>query len=141
MCVLCFHRLLYFAYGSNLNLTQMKRRCPDSVPIANVKLKGYRLVFNRVADIVESSYDIVHGAIYEVSGRDIKNLDIYEDFPRLYTKIKVDVEDDAGDMHKAFVYVMVVKGKEEPAESYFNVIKQGFKDWDLSIQSLINARN
>jgi gamma-glutamylcyclotransferase (GGCT)/AIG2-like uncharacterized protein YtfP len=133
--------MLYFAYGSNLNLTQMKKRCLDSVPVAKVQLKGYKLVFNRVADIIESTNDVVYGAIYEVSDKDIKNLDNYEGFPRLYTKIKVEVEDDAGDMYKAFVYIMVVKGRGEAAESYYNIIKQGFKDWDLPIQSLINARD
>lgn len=133
--------MLYFAYGSNLNLTQMKKRCPNSVPIAKVLLKGYKLVFNRVADIIESPKDVVYGAIYEVSDRDIKNLDVYEGFPRLYTEIEVQVEDDAGDMYKAFVYVMVLKGRGAPAESYYNIIKQGFKEWDLPMQSLIKARN
>ena len=41
--------MLYFAYGSNLNLGQMQNRCPDSVPVARVILKGYQLCFNRVA--------------------------------------------------------------------------------------------
>lgn len=133
--------MLYFAYGSNLNMAQMEKRCPDSVPITKVKLKGYKLVFNRVADIVESEKDLVYGAIYDVSYRDIKKLDAYEAYPRLYDRIYVEVEDDDGGIHKAFVYVMVVKGRGEPAENYYNTIKQGFKDWNLPMQSLINARN
>ena len=35
--------MLYFAYGSNLNLFQMKRRCKDSVFLKKYELKGYRL--------------------------------------------------------------------------------------------------
>ena len=133
--------MLYFCYGSNLCKIQLKKRCPDSVPVCKVKLKGYKLVFNRVADIVESEEDIVYGAIYEVSYRDIKNLDRYEGYPRLYTKVNVTAHDDFGEIYEAFVYVMVAKGKGEPDENYYNIIKQGFIDWELPIQSLIKARN
>ncbi len=54
--------MLYFAYGSNLNLGQIQNRCPDSVPVARVILKGYQLCFNRVADIVKKEGGVVHGA-------------------------------------------------------------------------------
>ena len=46
--------MLYFAYGSNLNHFQMKRRCKDSVFIKKYELKGYKLNFRskyRAADI------------------------------------------------------------------------------------------
>lgn len=132
--------MLYFAYGSNLNMIQMKGRCSDSHPVAKVKLKDYKLVFNRVADIVESKGDIVYGAIYEVSSMDIKCLDRYEGYPRLYTKINVTVEDEFGETYDAFVYVMNSKGRGEPQENYYNIIKQGFIDWNLPVQSLVDAR-
>lgn len=132
--------MLYFTYGSNLNMLQMKKRCPDSVPIAKVKLKGCELVFNRVADIIKSPKGVVHGAVYEVSHIDIKNLDIYEGYPKLYKKINVEVEDDKGKTYEAFVYVMVRKGVEEPSGAYYKTIKQGFKDWELPTDTLIKAR-
>ena len=37
----------YFAYGSNLDLPQMKRRCPSSKLISKGSLSDYRLTFNR----------------------------------------------------------------------------------------------
>lgn len=132
--------MLYFAYGSNLNMVQMKKRCLDSIPISKVKLKGYRLVFNRVADIIESAGDIVEGAVYEVSVRDLKNLDIYEGYPRLYERINIEAIDDAGNVFKAFVYVMVNKGIGEPSEIYYNTIAQGFKDWGISKETLMKAK-
>ena len=49
--------MLYFAYGSNLNLFQMKRRCKDSVFLKKFELKGYKLNFRskyRAADIEKS---------------------------------------------------------------------------------------
>ena len=33
--------ILYFAYGSNLNHFQMKRRCKDSIYLKNINLKDY----------------------------------------------------------------------------------------------------
>ena len=46
--------MLYFAYGSNLNHFQMKRRCKDSKYLKKINLKGYTLNFRskyRAADI------------------------------------------------------------------------------------------
>ena len=46
--------MLYFAYGSNLNHFQMKRRCKDSKFLKKINLKGFRLTFRskyRAADI------------------------------------------------------------------------------------------
>ncbi|MBP2033465.1 gamma-glutamylcyclotransferase (GGCT)/AIG2-like uncharacterized protein YtfP [Clostridium algifaecis] len=91
----------------------MAKRCPDCVPVVKVKLKGYKLVFNRVADIVEADAEVVYGAVYEVSPRDVKKLDIYEGYPRLYTKIFVRVKDDNGKVYEAFVYVMVNRVSSE----------------------------
>ena len=46
--------MLYFAYGSNLNHFQMKRRCKDSIFIKKINLKNFTLTFRskyRAADI------------------------------------------------------------------------------------------
>lgn len=132
--------MLYFAYGSNLNTVQMKGRCSDSHPVTKVKLKDYKLVFNRVADIIESKDDLVYGAVYEVSDDDVKKLDRYEGYPRLYTKINVTVEDEFGEVYDVFAYVMTLKRRGKPQENYYNIIKQGFIDWNLPVQSLVDAR-
>lgn len=133
-------KMFYFAYGSNLNKYQMKKRCPDSEAIEKVVLKDYKLVFNRVADIIGSQGNQVQGALYKVSSRDIKNLDAYEGYPYLYTKKDVVVKDTLGNEHQAFVYVMVVKGKGEPNSHYYETIVEGFKDWKLDIDLLKKAR-
>ena len=41
----CSGTLLYFAYGSNMNLNQMAFRCPDAEVVDTVRLEGYRLAF------------------------------------------------------------------------------------------------
>ena len=45
--------MLYGAYGANLNKQSMEIRCPHAKPMISFHLKGYRLVFNSVADIVK----------------------------------------------------------------------------------------
>ena len=82
--------MLYFAYGSNLNHFQMKRRCKDSVFLKKYELKGFRLNFRskyRAADIEKKNNSIVPGALFEISKSDEKKLDVYEDYPFLYKKM------------------------------------------------------
>jgi hypothetical protein len=81
--------MLYFAYGSNLNLFQMKRRCKDSIFLKKINLKDFRLTFRskyRAADIELKKNSIVPGGLFDISKSDEKKLDVYEDFPILYKK-------------------------------------------------------
>ena len=130
--------MLYFAYGSNLNLFQMKRRCKDSVFIKKYKLKGYRLNFRskyRAADIEKKKNSIVPGALFEISKSDEKKLDVYEDFPTLYTKIYFKYYNK-----KVMTYIMLKKTEfRYPTEKYLNVIKQGYKDCNLDKSYLTKA--
>ena len=133
--------MLYFAYGSNLNMKAMKKMCRDSKPITKAKLKNFKLTFNVYADIVESLGDEVFGALYEVSERDLIPLDEYEDYPELYKKEEVILEDEEGQTYKAFVYTMVEKSLKEPFEDYYEVIEQGYKDWNIETKALQIARS
>ena len=54
--------MLYFAYGSNLNHFQMKRRCKDSLFLKKINLKNFRLTFRskyRAADIEPKKNKII----------------------------------------------------------------------------------
>ena len=130
--------MLYFAYGSNLNHFQMKRRCKDSKFIKKINLKGYTLNFRskyRAADIEKKNNSIVPGGLYEISKSDEKKLDIYEDFPNLYKKHYFIYKDK-----QVMTYVMVNKTKFRfPSEKYLNIIKQGYKDCGLEMKYLIKA--
>ena len=78
--------MLYFAYGSNLNHFQMKRRCKDSIFLKKINLKDFRLTFRskyRAADIEPKKNFKVPGGLFEISKSDEKKLDVYEDFPVL----------------------------------------------------------
>ena len=130
--------MLYFAYGSNLNLFQMKRRCKDSVFLKKYELKGYKLNFRskyRAADIEKSKNSIVRGALFEISKSDEKKLDVYEDFPILYKKLYFTYYNKT-----VMTYIMVNKTEfRYPTERYLNVIKRGYKDCKLDKSYLIKA--
>ena len=132
--------MLYFAYGSNLNHFQMKRRCKDSIFLKKYVLKGYKLNFRskyRAADIEKKKNSIVQGALYEISKSDEKKLDVYEDFPVLYKKMYFNYYNK-----KVMTYIMSNKTVfRYPTEKYLNTIKQGYKDCKLDKKNLIKALN
>ena len=130
--------MLYFAYGSNLNHFQMRRRCKDSIFLKKYELKDYRLNFRskyRAADIEKKKNSKVVGALFEISKSDEKKLDVYEDFPILYKKIYFKYRSK-----KVMTYSIVKKTNfRYPTEKYLNVIKQGYKDYKLDKTYLIKA--
>jgi gamma-glutamylcyclotransferase (GGCT)/AIG2-like uncharacterized protein YtfP len=127
--------MLYFAYGSNLNHFQMKRRCKDSVFLKKINLSNFRLTFRskyRAADIEPKKNSIVPGALFEISKSDEKKLNIYEDFPVLYKKYYFTYYGK-----KVMTYTMNKKTPfRYPTERYLNVIKKGYKDCNLKIKYL-----
>ncbi|MBD1141169.1 gamma-glutamylcyclotransferase, partial [Pelagibacterales bacterium SAG-MED39] len=112
--------MLYFAYGSNLNHFQMKRRCKDSIFLKKINLKDFKLTFrskHRAADIEPQKNSIVPGGLFDISKSDEKKLDLYEDFPKLYKKYYFFLHDN-----KIMTYTMVKKTKfMYPTERYLNV--------------------
>jgi gamma-glutamylcyclotransferase (GGCT)/AIG2-like uncharacterized protein YtfP len=134
----------YFAYGSNLNLSQFQRRCPDARPIARMKLPDYRLVFRGVADVVPASGRIVQGALYRITKRCEAALDRYEGFPHLYRKetfiIEIGHGPDAKVVNVMF-YVMNDHYISPPSPYYLQTIEDGYHDWKIPNASLKRAVN
>ena len=130
--------MLYFAYGSNLNHFQMKRRCKDSKFLKKIKLKDFRLTFRskyRAADIEPKKNSIVPGGLFDISKIDEKQLDVYEDYPFLYKKYYFNYYNK-----KVMTYIMTKKTKfRYPTERYLNVIKRGYKDCKLEKKYLLKA--
>lgn len=131
--------MLYFAYGSNLNLAQLKRHATRAKPIGAARLDGYALVFRKFLDIAPEKSGVVWGAVYEITPACERALDAYEDFPRLYRKITVRV-DVAGELREAMVYVSNEKGLAPPSVAYFNLVARGYREWKLDPAPLTKAR-
>lgn len=128
-------RQLYFAYGSNLHVEQMTRRCPSAEPIGAATLAGYRLRFRGVADIEQSHHPRarVHGALWSITPRDLAALDRYEGYPHLYIRHYVEVDTAAGPA-QALVYRMTTPYRQEqglPSPGYLQTCLDGFAAWGL----------
>jgi gamma-glutamylcyclotransferase (GGCT)/AIG2-like uncharacterized protein YtfP len=130
--------MLYFAYGSNLNHFQMKRRCKDSLFLKKINLSNFKLTFRskyRAADIEPKKNSIVPGALFEISKSDEKKLDIYEDYPVLYKKYYFTYYGKT-----IMTYIMTKKTLFTfPTERYLNLIKRGYKDCKIEMRHLNKA--
>ena len=146
----------YLAYGSNLNVDQMKYRCPDAKPAAVTKIPNYRLLFRRGFLTIEpqqgSSVPVV---VWKISDRDEKNLDRYEGYPKFYRKEifpillngykdmdayragKRSVQEKVGE---AMVYIMNDGfPAQQPSSSYLETVKQGYAAFKMDVNYLMNA--
>ena len=72
-------RRLYFAYGSNLSLAQMAKRCPASYYVGRAVLPDYRWQINQrgYANVVACPGSSVHGLVFQLGndGDDEAHLD------------------------------------------------------------------
>lgn len=117
---------LYIAYGSNLNLPQMERRCQTATVAGKSEIKGYELLFRGVATVEPKEGGSVPVLLWNIEPRDEAALDRYEGWPHLYRKEMMEVELE-GEMVSAMVYVMN-NGRYlgMPSQYYYDVIKEGY---------------
>ena len=121
----------------------MKRRCRDSKYIGCYSLKNYKLVFRNyflgggVADVEKKNNSSVLGAIYKISKKDERELDIYEDFPKTYIKKYFRLLGK-----KVMFYYMPKKTKSiPPSKRYLNLIIQGYKDCGYRNNYIVISKN
>ena len=133
-------KTIYIAYGSNLNHEQMAKRCPKASYIGSTILKGWRLIFKSVATIEKDVRKEVPVGVFEISDQCEKALDVYEDYPQLYDKHKLDINLN-GKLVTAMTYVMVANyGIAPPSRKYFDVISGGYKNCSLDLDFLFEAK-
>ena len=128
----------YIAYGSNLNLMQMRYRCPTAKVVGTALLKDYQLSFSVFATIEHRAGASVPVAVWEIDERCERLLDDYEDYPRLYRKEYLDVEVN-GRTLSALVYIINRNRPAPPDENYFRVIEEGYADMGFDLGYLHQA--
>ena len=85
----------YLAYGSNLNVQQMRYRCPDATIFGTAEIPDYQLLFKGsmtgfYLTIEKKEGSTVPVAVWEVSECDERNLDAYEGCPNFYYKTEME---------------------------------------------------
>jgi len=139
--------MLYFAFGSNLNRRQMLTRCPDAVPLERASLLGHRLAFQSpngsggIATVVPNKDATVVGALYDISRDDLKALDRYEGWPRLYRRVMLEVVGEKSGNMDAIIYLLNPPClNADPSPMYRDAIVQGYHDWDLPLDPAVYIR-
>lgn len=139
----------YLAYGSNLNLIQMKDRCKDSKRVGTAVIKDYRLMFkgrglNNYLTIEKARGYFVPVGVFIIVEDDERRLDIFEGHPDFYYKkdFVVELKDDKGNVTSinAFAYIM----REDrrlglPTEKYEQTVREGYKDFGFDEKILDEA--
>lgn len=136
-------RRYYLAYGSNMNIRQMRRRCPDAKPVGTVVLEGYELLFrggqgSAVATVEPKDGSSVPCALWLISAEDERSLDCYEGFPHFYRKEMVPVT--FGKRRMCVMIYIMNDGHDiaMPSMGYYNTICEGYRDFELD-QAVLDA--
>ena len=160
---------LYFAYGSNLDPAQMRRRCPHAAPLGKGVLRGYRLAFGGhsrawggpVATVVKEPDDWVEGVLYALPRAELALLDRFEGATEhgapverraqggstarkassfAYRRKLLLVTDETGRRRRAYVYVLPVAEEAPPAPDYLGVLWRAYQRLGFDQGPLVTAR-
>ena len=141
----------YIAYGSNLNIRQMRMRCPSARIIGTSVLKDYELLFKgsltgAYLTIEPKKGGEVPVAAWEVTESDEAALDRYEGFPTFYYKKEMELDIKGirtGKIRrrKCFVYIMHEERKiGVPSLSYVSTCLQGYVSFGFDEHYLSEAQ-
>lgn len=134
----------YVAYGSNMDLHQMDRRCPGASVVGTGRVPGYRLLFKGSMTGSYATIEPCEGAevpvlLWEIDLSNEQALDRYEGFPILYQKCDVAVETENGEV-VGMVYVMdPERPLGEPSESYYGVLERAYERFGFDKEILEQA--
>jgi gamma-glutamylcyclotransferase (GGCT)/AIG2-like uncharacterized protein YtfP len=129
---------LYFAYGANLSVNAMARRCPRSKALGLARLERHRLAVMREGwlTVVRDPRAAVHGVLWELALSDIPALDRYEGLPQgLYAKIAQPVITPAG-AKRALVYLGANAGPGRALPDYLAEIVAAARAWRLPAEAI-----
>lgn len=140
----------YIAYGSNLNVRQMRMRCPSARIIGTANLKDYELLFKgsktgSYLTVEKKDGGYVPVGVWEVSIQDEKALDRYEGFPTLYYKKELTLPIEGirtGKVRNRRVFVYIMHEERSigiPSIPYMQTCLEGYDDFGFNRQPLIEA--
>lgn len=135
--------MLYAAYGSNINESQMKRRCPSAEIFDRGYIVGHKLVFCNVATVVEDENARTPVLIWQISEEDEKRLDRYEGYPYKYGKQKLPVQlNVTDDVVNIMAYTMNDSSHvKPPSAEYYSRIEDGYEQQGFDLAYLEDAND
>lgn len=136
---------LYIAYGSNLSIEQMRRRCPTAKVVGKSILRNWRLRFRggdnqAVATIERCKGYKVPVLVWKIQPRDEAALDRYEGYPYHYRKENLRITLN-GKRVGAMVYIINEGGRpyNAPSEGYYDIIRRSYENLGFDLDILNEA--
>ena len=141
---------IYIAYGSNMDMEQMKHRCPDAELLGTGILENWRLMFKgsktgAYATIEREKGCAVPVLLWRISAADEERLDRYEGFPDFYYKRTVQAtRTDAGGkpcgITRGMAYVMHEERRlGVPNVQYFDLLYNAYWRFGFDAKILEDA--
>jgi gamma-glutamylcyclotransferase (GGCT)/AIG2-like uncharacterized protein YtfP len=130
-------RVLYFAYGSNLDAEQMEERCPSAQLRFTAELRDHRLGFTYfsrrwqggTADLVPEDGCSIWGVVYELAEEELPLLDGFE---AGYHRIGLTVRRGNGEQQEVLSYtVRGEKGAFPPTPAYRDKMLRWGRHWEF----------
>lgn len=130
-----------FAYGSNLVLEQMTRRCPSAKVLSTAQLRDVRLDFagysssrrGAVATLSVRKGAAVDGVLYRLTESDLLALDKHEGAPSFYVRAQTVAVTEARQLVPTHVYVLAAAERSYwPSAHYLSLVREGYGQWGFS---------
>ena len=140
----------YIAYGSNLNITQMRFRCPNARIIGTSVVPDYELLFKgsktgSYLTIEPKAGASVPVAVWETTADDELALDRYEGYPTFYYKAEMPlpitgIKSRKVRERKVYVYIMHEDRQiGMPTIRYVQTCLEGYKTFRFDKNTLYDA--
>jgi gamma-glutamylcyclotransferase len=120
----------YFAYGSNMIVADMRRRCPTArfQGVARLRDHGFRIVRSGYASLAREPGAVAYGILWSISAADEQRLDTYEEvaaglYRRAYLAVEtIEKDGGVGDPVTVLVYLARDAGLGRPRRFYLEPI-------------------
>jgi len=138
---------LYFAYGSNMDGSQMAKRCPGAIRVDPVAvLHDHRLAFagysksrgGGVATVIPTAGSMTPGVVYLVDPEHIESLDRYEGHPFSYTRSTTTVS-LGGMVRQATIYIKRDTTPGAPTDAYLDKILRAYRRLGIGSEDVVAA--
>jgi hypothetical protein len=129
---------LYFAYGANMSVDAMGRRCPRSKALGLARLERHRLSVMREGWLTAAPdpRSAVYGVLWDLALSDVLALDRYEGLPQgLYAKVHQPVVIATG-AKRALVYFGANSGPGKALPDYMAEVVAAARSWPLPAESI-----
>ena len=141
----------YFAYGSNMSLSRLKKRVPSANPLGCHRLNKHDLRFHKTskdgsgkcdAYFTSNPDDVVYGALFEIDPVEKTVLDKAEGLGHGYDQKEVIVIADDGSLIKAVTYIASnIDDTLKPYSWYVNHVLVGAYETSLPAEYIENKIN